>query len=465
MQIERMILSNLLKNEDYTRRALPFLKDEYFLIEDDRILFQTVRDFIIKYDTAPTAEAVSLEVNSKMGLKEETVKSINESLKSLDLKSKDNIDWLIDSTEKFCQEKAIYLAIMKSIEIMDGKDKTTSKGAIPQLLSDAIAVTFDPNVGHDYLEDYQHRYEYYHRREEKIPFDLEFLNKITNGGASKKTLNILMGGPGAGKSLIMGHIAASYLNQGKNVLYITLELSQEEIAKRIDANMMNIYLDDLLKLSRDMYEKKIASLKSKTNGKLIIKEYPTASASAMHFKALLNELRLKKNFAPDAIFVDYINLCLSSRVRMGAGVNSYTYIKMISEELRGLAGEFNLPLWTATQVNREGFKSSDFGMENTSESFGLPATADLFLAIIQSEQMKALNQITIKQLKNRYNSIDINSKFVLGIDKPKFKLYDVEASAQDLVDDGQEDEDLPVFDKTSFAGNGNKDRFKVLKVT
>jgi replicative DNA helicase len=464
MNIEKLVLANLLKNEDYTRRTLPFLKDEYFLLEDDRILFQTIRDFIVKYDTPPTAEAVSLEINSKSGLREDIVRSIDASLKSLDLKSKDNIDWLIDSTEKFCQEKAIYLAIMKSIEIMDGKDKTTSKGAIPQMLSDAIAVTFDPNVGHDYLEDYQHRYEYYHRKEEKIPFDLEFLNKITNGGASKKTLNILMGGPGAGKSLIMGHIAASYLNQGKNVLYITLELSQEEIAKRIDANMMNIYLDDLMKMSKDMYEKKIRSLKSKTNGKLIIKEYPTASASAMHFKALLNELRLKKNFSPDAIFVDYINLCLSSRVRMGAGVNSYTYIKMISEELRGLAGEFNLPLWTATQVNREGFKSSDFGMENTSESFGLPATADLFLAIIQSEQMKALNQISIKQLKNRYNSIDINSKFVLGIDKPKFKLYDVEASAQDLVDDNQEEEDLPVFDKTSFAGN-NKDRFKVLKVT
>jgi len=464
MQIEKMVLSNLLKNEDYTRRTLPFLKDEYFLLEDDRVLFQTIRDFIVKYDTPPTAEAVSLEINAKTGLREEIVRSIDASLKSLDLKSKDNIDWLIDSTEKFCQEKAIYLAIMKSIEIMDGKDKTTSKGAIPQMLSDAIAVTFDPNVGHDYLEDYQHRYEYYHRKEEKIPFDLEFFNKITNGGASKKTLNILMGGPGAGKSLIMGHIAASYLNQGRNVLYITLELSQEEIAKRIDANMMNIHLNDLLKMSKDMYEKKIQSLKSKTNGKLIIKEYPTASASAMHFKALLNELRLKKNFSPDAIFVDYINLCLSSRVRMGAGVNSYTYIKMISEELRGLAGEFNLPLWTATQVNREGFKSSDFGMENTSESFGLPATADLFLAIIQSEQMKALNQITIKQLKNRYNSIDINSKFVLGIDKPKFKLYDVEASAQDLIDDGQEDEDLSVFDKTSFFGNSNKDRFKVLKV-
>jgi archaellum biogenesis ATPase FlaH len=452
-----------LKNHDYARRTLPFLKDEYFLAEDDRIFFQVVRDFIVKYDVPPTVEAVSLEVNNKSGLRDEVVKTINQSLKDVDLKTKDNIDWLIQSTEKFCQEKAIYLAIMKSIEIMDGKNNSNSKGAIPQLLSDALAVTFDPNVGHDYLEDYQHRFEYYHRKEEKIPFDLEFFNKITNGGASKKTLNIFMGGPGAGKSLIMGHIAASYLNQGKKVLYITLELAQEEIAKRIDANMMNIHLDDLMKLSHDMYEKRIKSLKAKTNGQLIIKEYPTASASSIHFKALLNELRLKKNFVPDAIFVDYINLCLSARVRMGAGVNSYTYIKMISEELRGMAVEYNVPLWTATQVNREGFKSSDFGMGDTSESFGLPATADLFLAILQSDQMKALNQVTIKQLKNRYNSIDLNSKFVVGMDKPKFKLYDAEASAQDLVDDGQE-EDISTFDKTSFAGNGNQ-RFSVLKVT
>jgi len=465
MQIEKMILSNLLKNEDYARRTLPFLSDEYFLAEDDKIFFQVVKDFIVKYDVPPTLEAVSLEVNSKTGIRDDVVKSVNQSLKDIDLTTKDNIDWLISSTEKFCQEKAIYLAIMKSIEIMDGKDKNASKGSIPQLLSDALAVTFDPNVGHDYLEDYQHRFEYYHRKEEKIAFDLDFFNKITNGGASKKTLNILMGGPGAGKSLIMGHIAASYLNQGKKVLYITLELAQEEIAKRIDANMMNVHIDDLKTMSHDMYEKRIKSLKAKTNGQLIIKEYPTASASSIHFKALLNELRLKKNFIPDAIFVDYINLCLSARVRMGAGVNSYTYIKMISEELRGLAVEYNLPLWTATQVNREGFKSSDFGMENTSESFGLPATADLFLAILQSEQMKALNQIMIKQLKNRYNSIDLNSKFILGIDKPKFKLYDAEPSAQDLVDDGQEEEDIPVFDKTSFSGTGNKDRFKILKVT
>lgn len=456
-------MKNLLKSENYSRKVLPFLKEEYFLSDDDKVMFQTIRDFIIKYDTCPTATAIRVEITSKRGLSETVVKSVEETLKQMDLDKEDNIDWTINSTEKFCKDKAIYLAIMKSIDIMNDKTNKQAEGSIPQLLSDAIAVTFDPNVGHDYLQDFEHRFEYYHRKEEKIPFDLEFFNKITNGGASKKTLNILMGGPGAGKSLIMGHIAAGYLNMGKNVLYITLELSQEEIAKRIDANLMNINIDDLMKLSRDMYFTRINKLRTKTQGQFIIKEYPTASASTIHFKGLLNELRLKKNFVPDAIFVDYINLCLSSRVRMGAGVNSYTYIKMVAEELRGLACEYGVPIWTATQVNREGFKSSDFGMENTSESFGLPATADLFLAILQSEQMKQLNQLQIKQLKNRYNNLDINSRFVIGIDKPKFKLYDVEDSAQDLVDDGQED-DLPVFDKTSFAGIP-QNKFSILKVT
>ena len=461
MELEKTILKNLLKSEDYSRKVLPFLREEYFLNDDDKIMFQTIRDFIIKYDVPPTITAIQIEISSKRGLREEVVQSIEKTLKELDAHKEDNIDWIINSSEKFCKDKAIYLAIMQSIDIMNDKTKAMSEGSIPQLLSDAIAVTFDPNVGHDYLQDYEHRFEYYHRKEEKIPFDLDFFNKITNGGASKKTLNILMGGPGAGKSLIMGHIAAGYLNMGKKVLYITLELSQEEIAKRVDANMMNINVDDLMKLSKDMYDKRIHSLKKKTAGQLIIKEYPTASASTIHFKGLLNELRLKKNFAPDAIFVDYINLCLSARVRMGGSVNSYTYIKMVAEELRGLACEYGVPIWTATQVNREGFKSSDFGMENTSESFGLPATADLFLAILQSEQMKALNQVMIKQLKNRYNNLDLNTKFVIGIDKPKFKLYDVEESAQDLVDSGQED--IPVFDKTPFAETP-KNKFSILKV-
>jgi hypothetical protein len=396
-----------------------------------------------------------IEVDSLRGLTADQARDASTLIKDLNADEVDtNADWLLDSTEKFCQEKAIYNAIMQSIEIMNNKGGTLTKGAIPDLLTQALAVTFDPNVGHDYLEDFEERFEYYHRVEHKIPFDLDFFNKITKNGFSRKTLNIFLAGTGVGKSLTMCHIAAACLAQGKNVLYITLELAEEEVAKRIDANLMNITIDDLLQLPRDLYLKKASVLKNKAQGKLIVKEYPTAAASTLHFKALLNELHLKKSFKPDIIFVDYLNICASSRIKPGGNVNSYTYIKSIAEELRGLAVEFEVPVVSATQTNRTGFTSSDVGLEDTSESFGLPATADFMAALISTEQLQELNQIMVKQLKNRYSDPTQNKRFVIGIDKAKMKLYDVEQSAQiDIVDSGQ----VP-------QTNSSKDKFKSLKV-
>jgi replicative DNA helicase len=438
MSIEKIVLKNLFLNETYARKILPFLKDEYFSNEDDRTLFKTTRDFILKYNTRPTYDALRIQIESENNLSEDTLKNIITALDQFKAASEDtNQEWLVSSTEKFCQERAIYNAIMKSIEIMNGSAKE-SKGAIPQLLSDALAISFDPNVGHDYLEQYESRFDYYHRVEDKIPFDLEYFNKITKNGLPKKTLNIILAGTGVGKSLCMCHFAASWLHQGKNVLYITLEMSEEEIARRIDANLMNLSFDDLMALPKDMYEKKIKNLRSKTNGKLIIKEYPTASSSTIHFKALLNELHLKKTFMPDVIFVDYLNICSSARIKPGGNVNSYVYIKSIAEELRGLAVEFNLPLISATQTTRTGYVSSDIGLEDTSESFGLPATSDLMFALISTEELESLGQIMVKQLKNRYNDPTKNKKFVVGIDRSKMKLFDVEASAQNgIVDSGQ----------------------------
>ena len=460
MQIEKTILKNLLKNEVYTRRVLPFLHDHYFTVEEDRTIFKEIKEFILKYNNLPTVDALLIEIDNLKGLKEDQVKSINDTIKVLQEDKVDtNVDWLTDSTEKFCQEKAIYHAIMNSIEIMNNKNSSLTKGAIPQLLSDALAVSFDPNVGHDYLESYDDRYEYYHRVQEKIPFDLEFFNKITKDGLPKKTLNVALAGTGVGKSLFMCHMASSCLNMGKNVLYITLELAEEEVAKRIDANLMNITFEDLMQLPKSMYEKKALSLKAKTNGKLIIKEYPTAGASTIHFKALLNELNLKKSFKPDIIFIDYLNICMSSRVKPGGSVNSYTYIKSIAEELRGLAVEYEVPLVTATQTTRSGYSNSDVDLTDTSESFGLPATADFMFALISTEQLQELGQIMVKQLKNRYNDPTVNKRFVLGIDRSKMKLYDVEQSAQmDIIDSGQ---DNPVMDKSNSM---NRDKFKRLKV-
>ena len=457
MRLEQTILKNLIKDKNYTRKVLPFLKEEYFGNMEDRLLFKEVADFLLKYGEQPTFDALDIEINNIRGTTDDTVKSMRETLKTLnDDTEKTNEDWLIDNTEKFCQEKAIYNAITSSLEIMNGKGKLT-KGAIPSLLSDALSISFDPNVGHDYIDQSQERYEYYHRVEERIPFDLDYFNKITKNGIPKKTLNIVMAGVGVGKSLTLCHFASGYINQGKNVLYISMELAEEEVAKRIDANVLNVSMDDLMVLPKDIYEKKIENLKQKTNGKLIVKEYPTASASTVHFRSLLNELNLKKGFVPDVIMIDYLNICASARIKPGNGVNSYTYIKAIAEELRGLAVEHNVPIWSATQLTRGGYGSSDPDLTDTSESFGLPATADFFVALIVTEQLEQLNQIMVKQLKNRYADPSRHKRDVIGVDKTRMKLYDVEASAKDIVDTG---EDIPQ-PKPKFE---NKNKFKGLKV-
>ena len=462
MQIEKLILRNLLSSDSYTRKVLPFIKSDYFHDLSDKTIFNIIHDFVIKYNKLPTSEILSMEVNSMDGLTEKTVSEINQSITEFGAKIEPpNEQWLIDNTEQFCQDKALYNAIMKSIDIMKSENSgAMSKGNIPTLLSNALSVSFDPNVGHNYIEDYLDRYEYYHKVEEKIPFDLTFFNAITKNGVSHGTLNIVMSSTGGGKSLFMCHHAATCLHQGRNVLYITLELAEEEVAKRIDANLMNMAIDDLLVLSKDAYTKRLESIKSKTNGKLIIKQYPTASASTINFKSLLNELDLKKNFKPDIIFVDYLNICCSARVKPGNNVNSYTYVKSIAEELRGLAVEYDVPIFSATQVNRTGHVSSDVGLEDTSESFGLPATADFMFALISTEELEALGQIMVKQLKNRYASIEKNKRFIIGIDRGKMKLFDCEPSAQKgIVDSGQS---TPVFENTKFQSTA--DRFKKLKV-
>jgi replicative DNA helicase len=454
MQIEHIILKNLIKNEDYMRKVLPFLREEYFHKEDERVLFSTLNTFILEYNELPSFETIQLNIQSK-NMTENLFDSVNKLVTSIKTDEDTfNEKWLLDSTETFCQDKAVYNAIMKSIEIMNNKKGVASKGAIPQLLSDALSVSFDAKVGHSYTEDYENRFDYYHRVEEKIPFDLEFFNRITKGGVPKKTLNIALAGTGVGKSLFMCHVAASCLNQGKNVLYITLELAEEEVAKRIDANLMNVTFDDLMEMPKEMYQKKMDSIRNKTDGKLFIKEYPTASASTIHFKGLLNELNLKKSFVPDVIFVDYLNICTSARIKPGSSVNSYTFVKSIAEELRGLAVEFSVPLFSATQTTRTGFVSSDVGLEDTSESFGLPATADFMFALISTEELQELNQIMIKQLKNRYNDPTLNKRFVVGIDRSKMRLYDVEESAQkDIVDSGQQ-----------LLTESKSNKFKQLKV-
>jgi len=458
MRVEQIILKNLSRNESFTRKALPFLKSEYFTVEEDRVLFREIQQFIEKYNAVPSAEALLIEVDSLSGITETQVKDLRQTIHDIHADAVDtNLDWLVDTTEKFCQEKAMYNALMKSINIMNDKDGTLAKGSIPQLLQDALAVTFDPNVGHDYLEQYDERYEYYHRVEEKIPFDLDFFNKITKNGIAKKTLNMLMGGVHTGKTLFLCHFSAAYLAMGKNVLYITLEMSPEEISRRIDTNLLNVSFDDLQALPKDMYESKIQSLKKKTDGKLIVKEYPATSASVHHFRALLNELNLKKSFVPDVIMIDYINLCASSRLKPSSATDLYAWVKSIAEEVRGFSQSTGIPIWSATQLNRAGFSSSDPDMTNTSESFGLPATVDLLLVLIATDELKAMNQIMVKQLKNRYHDLEQNKRFVVGVDRTKMKLYDVEQSAQeDIVDSGQEKKEVR---PTNF-----KEKFKGLKV-
>lgn len=446
-RIEKTILKNLIYNEEYTRKVLPFIQSNYFSDSAETVLFKQVESFVNEYKTLPSHEALIINITEAKNLTEQQVKTSIELLDELTINKdeKSDIQWLTDQTEKFCQDKAIYNAIMESVQILDDTSGNKSKGAIPELLSDALGVSFDSHVGHDYLNDYDSRYEFYHRKEKKIKFDLDFFNKITKGGLPIKTLNIALAGTGVGKSLFMCHVAASCISQGHDVLYITLEMAEEKIAERIDANLLNITVDDLHVISKEDYERRFSALRSKTQGKLIIKEYPTASANAGHFRSLLNELRLKKNFVPEIIFIDYLNICSSSRIKMGSSVNSYSYIKAIAEELRGLAVEFGVPIVSATQTTRSGFTNTDVGLEDTSESFGLPATADFMFALISTEELEQLNQIMVKQLKNRYGDPNFNKKFVVGVDRAKMRLYDAEDSAQkDLVDSGQDVDTGPI---------------------
>jgi len=465
MNLEQTILRNLVYNEEYLRKVIPFLKSEYFTDSTENTIFNEIESFTTTYNSPPTIEALDLAIKERKNITVDEIQKCEAFLQEI-VQNKDTetkIQWLTDKTESFCQEKAIYNAVLGSIRILDGKDQTHDKGAIPQILSDALAISFDSSVGHDYLENSDDRYEFYHRVEERIPFDLEYLNKITKGGLKKKTLNVVLAGTGVGKSLFMCHVAAGCMTLGKNVLYITMEMAEEEIAARIDSNLLNIKTDDLMELSKDSYDKRVNRIREKTTGKLIIKEYPTASASAVHFRTLLNELNLKKNFVPDIIFIDYLNICCSARIKAGASVNSYTYVKAIAEELRGLAVEFGVPVVTATQTTRSGFTSSDPGLEDTSESFGLPATADLMFALITSDELEQLNQLMVKQLKNRYSDPTTHKRFVIGVDRSKMKLYDVEQAAQnDIVDAGKKDVPLNTFGNNE--GRPAKSKFGAFKM-
>ena len=453
-QIEFLILKNLINNEKYLRKSIPFIKSEYFEDSHQKIVYEEIFSFVEKYNELPTKEVLTIEVEKRDDINEDSFKSVTHLISCLDESPVEN-EWLIDTTEKWCRDRAIYLALLDSIAIADGKDDKKGRDAIPSILSDALAVSFDNHIGHDYLQDYEERYEFYHQKEEKIPFDLEFFNKITKGGLPNKTLNIALAGTGVGKSLFMCHVASSCLLQDKNVLYITMEMAEEKIAERIDANLLNVGIQDIVDLPKPMFSTKVNNITKKTMGNLVIKEYPTASAHSGHFKALLTELSLKKSFKPDIIFVDYLNICASSRYRANANVNSYSYIKAIAEELRGLAVETNVPIVSATQTTRSGYGSSDVELTDTSESFGLPATADLMFALISTEELEGLNQILVKQLKNRYNDPTIYKRFVIGIDRAKMRLYDCEQSAQnDLIDTNQEEEytkDDKIKPKSSFA--------------
>ena len=457
MRIEQAILSNLIHSEEYCRKVVPHLKKEYFADHKEAAIASLLIKFFEDYNHPASPEIVAIEVGNLKGLTDKEVPELQEYVKQLD-KAEPNQEWLIQQTEKFCKDRAVYNAILDSIKIIDGRDKQHQQDAIPHILSNALAVCFDNHVGHDYIEDFADRYEYYHRVEEKIPFDLEMFNKITKGGLSKKTLNIALAGTGVGKSLFMCHVAAGALMQGKNVLYITMEMAEERIAERIDANLMNVTMDDLKNLPKQMFDDRISRIKNKTEGKLIIKEYPTASAHSGHFRALLNELDLKKEFRPDIIFIDYLNICASSRFKMSGSVNSYIYIKGIAEELRGLAVEFNVPIVSATQTTRSGYANSDMELTDTSESFGLPATADFMFGIISTEDLEKLGQLLIKQLKNRYNDPSQHKRFVIGVDRAKMRLYDVDMSAQKNIMQEDRVEQKPVaftskaFVKKNFDG-------------
>jgi len=451
MKIESLILKSLLLSENYCRSVLPYLKSEYFTDFTDKTIFKAISGFVSTYNEQPTVEALRV-ILSESSLKEEESETALNSLEDYVEGEENNLEWLMDKTEEFCQQQAIHNAVLESIHIISDKKEKKDKGIIPDLLKEALAVSFDPTVGHDFIEDYESRYEFYHRKEEKIPFDIEQFNVITKGGVPRKTLNIILAGTNVGKSLAMCHFATANLIQGLNVLYITMEMAEEKIAERIDANLLNITIPDLTVLPRDLYERKISKLRENTQGKLIIKEYPTATAHVGHFRHLLNELNLKKNFIPDIIYIDYLNICMSSRIKQGSNVNSYTYIKSIAEELRGMSVEKNVPIISATQTTRSGYTNSDPGLEDTSESFGLPATADFMIAMVRSEELDDLNQILIKQLKNRYSDPSINKRFVIGVDRTKMRLYDCEQSAQSDIS-----EDKPLMDKTGFGKRQNEE--------
>ena len=468
MNVEKKILKHLLNDDAYTRKILPFLSGDYFSDHSEKVIYEEIHKYITKYNNLPTVEALAIEIDGRSNLSGDQHKKVTGLLDELNVTEFDARDgvWLLDATEKFCQEKAIYNAIMESIQILDESGNSKKeKGAIPDILSDALAISFDNHVGHDFIDDAETRYEFYHTVEKRIPFDLDYLNRITKGGLPEKTLNIILAGTGVGKSMFMCHCAAANLTIGKNVLYITLEMAEERIAERIDANLMNVDIDKLMALPKESYLKKIERLKEKTLGRLIIKEYPTASANVTHFKHLLNELKLKRQFVPDIIYIDYLNICASSRMRQGANVNSYSFIKAIAEELRGLAVEHKVPVISATQTTRGGYSNSDVDITDTSESFGLPATADFMIALIATEELTDLNQMMVKQLKNRYNNPDTNKRFMIGVDKAKMKLYDVEQTAQNHIhDSGQVQPDEPLFDKSDFGRREKQRKFEGFKV-
>jgi len=452
-KIEFLVLRNLLHNEEYLRKVIPFIKAEYFQDTNQKVVFEEIVSFVSEYNEVPSKEVLSIEVEKRKDINDTSYTEISKLISYLDNEPAEK-EWLENTTENWCRERAIYMALMESIAIADGQDEKKQPDAIPSILSDALAVSFDNNVGHDYLQDYAERFDLYNKKEERIEFDLEFFNKITKGGLPNKTLNIALAGTGVGKSLFMCHVASSVLLQGKNVLYITLEMAEERIAERIDANLLNVNIQEIADLPKQMFETKVNNIAQKTQGTLIIKEYPTASAHAGHFRSLLNELALKKSFRPDIIFIDYLNICASSRYRAGSNVNSYTVVKAIAEELRGLACEANVPIISATQTTRSGYGSSDVELTDTSESFGLPATADLMFALISTEDLEGLGQIMVKQLKNRYNDINMFKRFVVGVDRAKMRLYDCEQSAQDdILDNGRDEEyDPEEKPKKSFEG-------------
>ena len=446
-RIENTIIANLFFKEDYTRKVLPFIKEEYFSNRVEQLLFGEVFTFIEKYNNLPTKDAILIELNSRRDINEEELQHIKDYVTSIENTEADE-QWLLETTEKFCKDRAVHNAVLAGIKILDNKDKKQSPEAIPHILSEALAVSFDKSVGHDYIEDADARFKYYHTKEKRYQFDLDYMNRITKGGVPSKTLNIALAGTGVGKSLFMCHVASSYLLQGLNVLYITLEMAEERIAERIDANLLDVTMEDLHEMPQQLYDGKIKKLREKTQGQLIIKEYPTASAHSGHFKSLINELALKKSFRPDVIFIDYLNICSSARFK-GGNISSYFYIKAIAEELRGLAVEANVPIFSATQTTRTGYVSTDLGLEDTSESFGLPATADFMFALMSNEELEALGQMKVKQLKNRYNDPSVNRAFIIGVDRAKMRLYDVQQSSQNIVDANQVEPKEDAYNKFS----------------